>query len=177
MITLAAFPTRREDRVDTAVVADMELMQGVVTTIRTARAERGVKPSARISAIIEGADLGQHRVLDGLGGYLRTLAGLDTFRFADHVASDPDTVTRVHNHLRVHIHMPHTDRAAEVEKLRKALEDATRELAGVEARLANESFVSRAPAEVVQGARDRQAALITQRDRITRTLRELGVDQ
>jgi len=177
MITLAAFPTRREDRVDTAVVADMDLMQGVVTTIRTARAERGVKPSARISAIIEGADLGQHRVLDVLGDYLRTLAGLDTFHFADHVASDPDTVTRVHRQLRVHIHMPHTDRKAEVEKLRKSLEENARELAGVEARLANESFVSRAPAEVVQGARDRRAALITQRDRISRTLRELGVDQ
>jgi valyl-tRNA synthetase len=172
-ITLAAFPAPRADRMDEAVSAEIELLQGVVTTIRTARAERGVKPSAKVGVTIEGAGPDQRRILGGLETYLRTLAGLDALQFAERIAPDPDTVTRVFGDLRVHIRMPHRDREAEIEKLKKTLADTDRDLAAVAARLANESFVSRAPADVVRGARERQTALLAQREKIGRTLREM----
>jgi len=174
-ITRAAFPAVVAGRSDEGIAADIGLMQGVVTTIRTARAERGVKPSARISATIEGASPAQQAVLRACEPYIMALAGLGAFGFADHVAPDPDMLTRVFGDARVHILMPHGDREAEIEKLKKALADTTRELTAAEARLGLESFVSRAPAAVVQGVRDRQATLVAQRDRIAGTLHDLGV--
>jgi valyl-tRNA synthetase len=56
------------------------------------------------------------------------------------------------------------DEAAELERdrLERDLEEAEGWLAATRERLANESFVSRAPASVVEGARAREAELADQ---------------
>jgi valyl-tRNA synthetase len=76
--------------------------------------------------------------------------------------------------LRVHILMPKADRGAEVEKLRKKLADTEREIAGIDAKLANEQFVSRAPAKLVDDTRARRQALEVQVGKIRHTLDEMG---
>jgi len=176
-ITLAAFPTVRADWVDAGVEAEVGLLQDVVTTIRTARAERTVKPSERISATIEGANPEQARTLAEQKGYVLALAGLTSLEFGGPPAGSDaalETVTRVCDDLRVHILMPKADRGAEVEKLRKKLADTEREIAGIDAKLANEQFVSRAPAKLVDDTRARRQALEVQVGKIRHTLDEMG---
>ena len=105
------------------------------------------------------------------------LAGLNELDLG-HVAPKPgpgmEIVTRVYNQLRVHIQMPEADRGAEVEKLRKKLAESEREAAGIDLKLANESFVSRAPAKLVDDARARRQALEVQLQKIRHTLQEMG---
>jgi valyl-tRNA synthetase len=176
-ITLAAYPQARPDWADHSVTGEIELVQGVVTTIRTARAERTVKPSERISAPIEGAAPEQARILAQQKGYVVALAGLTSLALADAApvpAEGTEIVTRVFNHLRVHIQMPQADRGAELEKLRKKLADTEREMAGLDGKLANESFVSRAPAKLVEDTRARRQALDVQWQKVADTLREMG---
>ncbi len=176
-ITLAAFPAVRADWVDAGVEAEVGLLQDVVTTIRTARAERTVKPSERISASIEGARPEQMRILAEEKGYVLALAGLTSLEFGGAQALPDDaleTVTRVCDDLRVHIRMPKADRGAEIEKLRKRLAETEREVAGIDAKLANESFVSRAPAKLVDDTRARRQTLEVQLDKIRHTLGEMG---
>ncbi len=55
------------------------------------------------------------------------------------------------------------DKEAELAKLRKALADLERQIGPLKAKLANAGFVSRAPADVVEGQRSRLAELETQR--------------
>jgi valyl-tRNA synthetase len=176
-ITLAAYPEPRADWVDESVVGEVDLLQGIVTTIRTARAERTVKPSERISATIEGASAEQGRTLTEQKGYVLALAGLSSLALGD-AASAPaegtEIVTRVYNDLRVHIRMPQADRGAELEKLKKKVAETEREMAGIDGKLANESFVSRAPAKVVDDARARRLALDVQWQKLQHTLREMG---
>jgi valyl-tRNA synthetase len=176
-ITLAAYPEPRADWVDDSVVAEIDLLQAVVTTIRTARAERTVKPSERISATIEGARPDQVRILTDQTGYVLALAGLTSLGFGN-AGSAPgeglETVTRVCGDLRVHILMPKADRGAELEKLRKKLAETEREIAGIEAKLANESFLSKAPAKLVDDTRARRQALAVQLEKIRHTIGEMG---
>jgi valyl-tRNA synthetase len=176
-ITLAAYPEPRADWTDESVASDIDLLQAVVTTIRTARAERTVKPSERISATIEGAGAEQVHILTGQKGYVLALAGLTSLEFggaASSPAEDLETVTRVSGDLRIHIRMPTADRGAELEKLRKKRADTEREIAGIDAKLANEQFVSRAPAKLVDDTRARRQALDVQLEKIRHTLREMG---
>ncbi|RPJ61777.1 MAG: valine--tRNA ligase, partial [Acidobacteria bacterium] len=173
-ICLAAYPQPRADGVDEASEAEIGLAQGVVTTIRTARAERTVKPSVRIKALLEGARPEQQRVLEAQKSYVQVLAGLSAFDFVAAAPSDEDVVTRVFGDLRVHILMPHTDRTAEIEKLRKQLDDKVREVGNLDQKLANESFVSRAPAHVVDGARSQREKLLLEQRKIEETLQDLG---
>ena len=173
-VTLAAWPRFREDWVDEEAEREVALLQGVVTTIRTARAERTVKPSARVSALLEGAGAEQQRILRSQEAYLRTLAGLASFEFGAAAPGGEDVVTRVLGDLRVHIQLPHADRGAEIEKLRRQLAGKVREVANVDGKLASQAFVSKAPAHVVEGARAQREKLVAEQRRLEETLREMG---
>ena len=173
-ITLAAFPRWTPEWVDEQAAADIDLLQQVVTTIRTARAERTLKPSAKVHVTIEGAAPGERASLERNAAYVRALAGLSGLTFADALARTPDVVTRLLREIRVHIEMPHSDHAAEIAKLQKTLGEKRREAAGVDAKLANPAFVSKAAGAVVDQVRSRRDGLAAEIARIETTLRELG---
>ena len=65
------------------------------------------------------------------------------------------------------------DPAAERQRLTKQLADIEKQLGATEAKLANESFVSRAAPIAVQRERDRQQQLREQREKIQALLRAL----
>ena len=66
------------------------------------------------------------------------------------------------------------DPAAEREKLTKQLADIEKQLAGTDAKLANESFVSRAAPIAVARERERQQTLREQREKLRTVLQALG---
>jgi valyl-tRNA synthetase len=173
-ISLARYPEPRDDWADPGSQAEIDLLQDVVTTIRTARAERSVKPSVKITASLEGASPGQQRMLTALRSYVMTLAGLTAFDFSSAAPTGEDVVTRVVGDLRVHIQTPHTDRGAEIEKLRKHHADTVKQIGSIDQKLSNESFVGKAPAQVVEQARKRRQELAIELRKVEDTLRELG---
>ncbi|MFN3650994.1 MAG: valine--tRNA ligase [Armatimonadota bacterium] len=63
------------------------------------------------------------------------------------------------------------DPAAETARLNKELAAITKDLAGIDGRLSNESFVSRAPAEVVEKARAQRDELLERREKLERRLK------
>jgi valyl-tRNA synthetase len=173
-ICLVAYPEWRADWDDPASQVEVELLQGVVTTIRTARAERTVKPSAKIAASVQGAGGEAGRILDRQKSYILALAGLTAFDLVDAPPAGRDLVTRVVNDLRVHIQMPEADRGAEIEKLKKHHADTMRQIGSIDQKLSNDSFVGKAPARVVEQARQRRQELAVEQQKIEDTLRELG---
>ncbi len=66
------------------------------------------------------------------------------------------------------------DAGAEKVRLAKELEQLAKHIAGTEARLGNEAFVSKAPAAVLEGARKQLADQRAKRDELTRLLKALG---
>jgi valyl-tRNA synthetase len=66
------------------------------------------------------------------------------------------------------------DQAAQREDLQRNLARITKQVAGVEGKLRNDSFVAKAPVEVVQHERDRLAELSTERERVEGLLAALG---
>ena len=174
-VTLAAFPTSIPAWEESSAVADVESIQEVVTAIRTVRAERGVPPSRRIAAIVDEHDERQRRMLEANARYISLLAGLDRVEFRADVEMDPDTVKRVLAHALIYVPLAGiVDRQGEIEKLRKELEAARKEIASLETKLANANFVERAPAPLVQQTRDRVEQLKGRRATLEATLTELG---
>ncbi len=173
-VSLAPYPEPREDWVDALSHTEVELLQAIVTAIRTARAERSVKRSVKISACLEGASAGQQRILADVRSYVMTQAGLSAFDFVTSAPPREDLVTRVVGDLRVHIEMPDSDQSAEVEKLKKHHADTVKQIEIIDQKLSNESFVAKAPAPVVEGARKRRQELAVERQKVEDTLRELG---
>ena len=65
------------------------------------------------------------------------------------------------------------DHEAEIPRVRKSLTDAEKQIAPLRAKLANESFVTRAPADVVEQTRARLAELEAQRATLADHLEQL----
>jgi valyl-tRNA synthetase len=174
-ITLAAFPAEVAAWDAPSAVADIEILQQIVTTIRTIRAERGVPPSRKIAAIVDEHDERTRHMLEAHARYIALLAGLERLEFRSDVAMDPDTVKRVLSHALIYVPLAGiVDRQGEIDRLRKELESAMKEITNLEGKLANSNFVQRAPAPLVQQTRDRVEELKGRRVKLETTLTELG---
>jgi valyl-tRNA synthetase len=174
-LTLSAFPRAVPEWAAPDAERDVAYLQEIVTTIRTVRAERGVPPARKISAVIDETDGTARRMIEANASYLRQLAGLESLELRAEVSAGADTVKRVLAHAHVYVLLAGAvDREAEIEKLRKELANLVREADSLARKLATPGFVDRAPASLVEDTRARVAHLADRQVRLTDMLKDLG---
>ena len=174
-ITLAPFPAPVAAWRADGAVADMTLLQEIVTAVRTVRSEWGVPPSRRIAAMLEGGGADVRGLLARCGADIRRLAGLDDISLARHVERSPETVRRLVRDFQLHVPLAGVvDRAREAERIRRDLAKLARQRTGLDKRLANPAFVAKADPEVVREAREQAADLAQRQAKLELILQELG---
>ncbi|MFI7586994.1 valine--tRNA ligase [Spongisporangium articulatum] len=136
---------------DAAAEREIESLQRLITEVRRFRADQGVKPTQRVVASFEGLDA------DGLAGHettIRSLARLDEpgDGFAPSAKLALGSVT-----VQVDLSGA-VDLVAERKRLEKDLAAAIKERVQNGAKLGNEQFLSKAPAEVVAKIKARLTA-------------------
>ena len=85
-----------------------------------------------------------------------------------------DRVVGVVGDIQVLIPLEDVDLARERARLKKVLDRAIGELAGIDGRLTNQGFLAKAPEQVVAKSRQRQAELIAERQRLEERLSAIG---
>jgi len=144
--------------VDDAAEADAEWLKRVISAIRSARTELNLAPGKPMPLLIQEGSAGDHERLDRFTDLIRKLARLERI---DPVGPDHDSeacATALAGDMRLLIPLAGlVDVAEELARLTKQLEREKKGLEIVEKKLANERFVSNAPAEVVEKERGRQA--------------------
>ena len=174
-ITLARFPEPVSEWDDSEAVDVVELLQEVITTIRTVRSEWGVPPSRKVTVVIEASFESEWEVLRTNADSITHLASLESLEFADHVPRDPDTVRRVVRNFQVHIPLAGiVDRSKETERVRKNLNKLVKQRESLRARLSNRAFVERAAPGVVDEARAKEQAIGQHQVKLEQILAELG---
>ncbi len=161
---------------DPAAEAEFGTLVELVRAIRNARAESGVEPGRWIAAEVFAGG-----TAPALGGARREL-GLLARIADDQLVVSADAPRPAENALTVIAGdvvatLPlagMVDLAAERERLRREIAEAEAERDRVEAQLANEGFVARAPAKVVEVQRQRRATATEQIAVLGRRLADLG---
>jgi valyl-tRNA synthetase len=151
-VVVAEWPIAGSGRHDPAAEAEIAALQKVVTEIRRFRADQGLRPGQRVAATLTGlADAG----IDAHEQLVRALVRLD-----DPSTSFTATATlAVTGGVTVALDTRGAiDIAAERARLSKDRAAAEREAAQARAKLGNESFLARAPEQVVATMRTRLAA-------------------
>jgi len=136
----------------------LELSMDMIKAIRNIRAEVGAIPSKKLHAFIL-ADEGSKKCAKAGERYLTSLAGLESVVYVESKAELPDDAKSA-TLPGVEIYVPTdelVDYKEEHAKLLKDKEQLEKNVASQNAKLANESFVSRAPEKVVQAERDKLA--------------------
>ena len=152
----APWPAAKPAWQDEDVEAQITFLQEVVRGIRDLRSRYTIPPQARISARIR-ASHDDAETLRGVTDLLMNMARLDAVDIGPDVQRTPDAATAVVGGLEVYI--PDViDIAKERDRLTKQRDQLLGRMAGSQKKLANEQFLSKASAEVVQKERDRLAA-------------------
>jgi len=145
---------------DAEAERQMASIMDVVRAIRNARAEYDVEPARRIPALIAAGDL--TAAFQAERASLVSLARLDDARLtiAPELAEKPaKALALVTGGVEVYLPLAGlVDLEREQARLSKELADVEADIARAAGLLANERFVAKAPAEVVQKERDKLAA-------------------
>ena len=173
-ITLAEFPKKQDAWIDNEAADCMELLQEVITTIRTVRAEWGVPRVQKITVVVVGGDLATLTVLRTHESYITQLAGLESLKLVDKHDRDPDTVVRIVRDMQFHVLLAGiVDREAELTRVRKELAKIEAQQTANDAKLGNPKFRERADPDIVAEAVARASTLEEQKNKLVRILEEL----
>ncbi|MGZ5184527.1 MAG: valine--tRNA ligase [Caldimonas sp.] len=169
-IVQAAYPKAQLERVDPAADAWVATLKAVVGSCRNLRSEMSLPPGERVPLYATG-DAGFVTAATPLLKALARISEVTVFDDAGFAAATHDSPVAVAGATRIALHVE-IDRAAEIARLTKEIDRIDGEIARQNAKLGNESFVAKAPAEVVaqfkQRVADFTATMTRLRDQRTR---------
>ena len=150
-ISLQPFPRANPERVDAAADARMALLKDLVNACRTLRGEMELSPAQKVPLFA----MGDASTLAEFAPYLSALARLSKVEIVAELPAT-DAPTEIVGDYRMMLHIE-VDADAERERIDKERARVNGEVAKAKAKLANEGFVARAPAHVVEQERARLA--------------------
>ena len=169
LLIVAAWPTTG----DTDVVADSRTAEGttalieLITQVRAARAEAGIAAADILPATVWLPDGAGRDAYAQMGSVVGRLARIQPSLVATRAELDEEGgggLAVITGNGEARLSRSEADREREMARLRKDLAQIESQLAAAEARLSDDAFVTRAPANVVEGARSRVNELRAQAD-------------
>ena len=154
-LMVAAWPAADPSWHDPAAEEEFARLQELVTELNRFRSQNGIAPSTRFPVVLASSAPAS---FTAQGPLVASLAGLSQLHVVDELTDTPGSTTIRFGSGQAQIALAGLiDVEAELVRLQRELDRARDDLARVEAKLANEGFTSRAPAEVVARERDRRA--------------------
>jgi valyl-tRNA synthetase len=162
---------RRRVTVDRQQVAAVEGLKTFVSQARALKAEHNLASRRDVKFSVT-ASADAWRTLEANLAKLTRMAGAAEIVRRESVEGAPAVVTPLGT---LYLDLASTvDAGAERVRLGKELETVSKHIAGTEARLSNQAFVSKAPPAVLAGAQKQLADLQAKRSEIERLLKSLG---
>ncbi len=159
-IALDSFPEARSNRIDPVAEKKFLLLQRIITSVRTARADNKLDPKKKIAAELSSQEVAVRELVEGNLESLQRLAALSSLKVtSDHLSGNG----YFHSLPEGDIHIPFSEIVnpqAEMPRLNKDIEGLQKAIISKEKQLGNESFRSRAPEMIIKGL---EATLAEQR--------------
>ena len=158
-------------QIDHAAAAQVEQLKAVVSQVRAFKAEHG-EASSRVSEFVVEASDAHWSILEANLAKVKRMTGAASLARGAMSPHAPAIVTAYGSWNL--IKQVKGDPAAEKVRLAKEIETIAKHIAGTQARLSNETFVSKAPPAVLEGARKQLADQQAKRAELERLLAALG---
>jgi valyl-tRNA synthetase len=169
-IMLQAYPRPNLEKIDDKAEGWMTQLKAMTDACRNLRGEMQLSPAQRVPLVIEAA-AGEQENVQSFVPYLQALAKLSDVQVVSVLPESPAPVSVVGTAklmLKVEI-----DVVAERERLSKEISRLEGEIAKANAKLGNEGFVARAPAQVVAQEKERVATFGATLDKLREQFEKL----
>ncbi|HSC75039.1 MAG TPA: valine--tRNA ligase [Pseudomonadales bacterium] len=157
-IMLARYPQADSNRIDEPACADIAWLQQVILGIRNIRGEMNISPGKHLPVLLRNGDDSDRTRLASNQLFLMKLANIASIDWLNTGDTAPLCATALAGNLEILIPMSDLiDKNAELARLQKEIERLQKDSENISKKLDNESFVAKAPAEVINKERDRLA--------------------
>ena len=151
-IALDSFPEARDTWKDAGALREYGLVQEIIQTLRTIRAEMKLEPRKKVAAEFFSADAeARHIIETNREGILRLGVLSDLQVLAQKLPEGGGLRSTAQFDLRIPYAADTVDVAAELTRIRKEIERLTKDIASKERQLGDETFRSRAPEKIING--------------------------
>ena len=173
-IMKADFPSSNDWRVDDEIVANTEWLKNIVSSVRQIRSEMNIPPNESIKIIINDASNTDSKRLESLGSFILNLASVESITQKDTSDDIPKSAFALLNQMKIYIPLEGlVDIEEEKARLEKKLVKLNQELKSVQDRLSNNTFVEKAPTEVVEELKGKLKSLMSDQTRIEEQIKLL----
>ena len=177
-IMTAAFPTADDSLISLQTEHDMTWLQALIGAIRNIRGEMKLGNAVRLPVLLDNISDEETARLSRIENQFKSLAKVDTLTIVN--AGDgadkelPLSSSSMVGQLKVLVPMKGLiDPTAELNRLAKAQEKLTKQAESLRSKLSNESFVSKAPANVVESEKAKLAEMDSQLAEMNKQIEQL----
>ena len=172
----AAWPAADAARRDAGAEEEIAVVREAIAAVRNLRGEMNVPPGTKIEVVIQADGDTAARLARG-EEKMRALARVARMTVAAGASKPPKSATAVVGGMEIYLPLEGLiDLDVERRRLEKKLGELDNAVSGIDRKLANEKFVARAPADVVQGERERRDRLMADREALGRNLEALTTE-
>jgi valyl-tRNA synthetase len=170
-----AFPTEDQRWIDQKTEDEMAFVQDVINALRNIRGENNIAPSKEIKMQVRLADGTGEQIFQTYGNYLRKLARVSAIEMLGSSAKPKLASSAVVDGSEIFVPLEGLiDLDAERGRLEKEINRLQQAVDGTERKLANASFVDKAPKEVVEREREKLASFKATIEKLKANLNELA---
>jgi valyl-tRNA synthetase len=153
-IALDKFPEPRANWTDVAAEKQIATLQEIITAARNIRAEMKVDQKRKIPADLSSSDSAIRKLAEQNVEPLLRLATLSALNIASDRLDGAGAAVRSTSQFDLRIaYGEAVDKDVELSRLRKEIERLAKDVASKQSRLADETFISKAPAKIVEDLR------------------------
>jgi valyl-tRNA synthetase len=173
-ITLASWPEYDPALENPEAVAEMNLLMDTIRAVRNIRAEVNVPMSKKIELMVKANNDETSSIIERNSHYIKRFCNTSEFESGLNLSSPDKAMTAIITGAELYLPLAGLiDIEQEVARLEKELQNLEGEVLRVEKKLANEGFVAKAPAKVIEEERAKQADYSDKRDKVIARIKEL----
>jgi len=173
-ITVAAWPTVREDLHFAEEADNMKLLMDIIRSVRNIRAEVNTPMSKKVPLYISAKDATTVTVLEANKAYLEKFCNPESLTIGEGLEAPGQSMTAVVTGAELFLPLVGLiNLEEEIARLEKELEKWAKEVKLVTGKLSNEKFVSKAPEALVNAEREKLADYESKHAVVLKRLEEL----
>ncbi|CAM3175461.1 valine--tRNA ligase [Streptobacillus felis] len=148
-IMLVEYPEEDKGLLNLEAIKEFDYLKDAISSIRNIRAENNISPAKKIDIIIDSEDESEKNLLINNPKILDKLANVESIKILTEVPKMSGF--RVVGNAKIYVSLEGLiDVDKEIEKLNREIEKVKKELERTNSKLSNESFVSKAPKNVIE---------------------------
>ena len=150
---------------------DMEYVFALVSGVRNIRSEMNIQPSVNLRVVAQTDQAGEKVLMEKNSSVIVNLARLENLTVSDMDNAPQSSAAFVVGNTTAYVDLKGViDFVKEEKRLSKEIDKVTKELVSVSKRLNNDSFLEKAPPDVVEKVKEQQKGLEEKNDRLAENL-------